>query len=317
MDGPMSTLVNDRPSMASLDLTPRERELGAIIEAYNQVTEQLKSSHELLGREVNRLRVELEGKNRELRRRERLVALGELAAGVAHEIRNPLGGIRLFASLLARDLKEMPDSLRVVNKIIQGVGTLEAIVTGILDFARPPEPEPVRVRLDGVIREVIELAAERIERSGAEVTVGDDLAGVMLVTDGRLLQRALLNLLLNAIDAAGHGDRRAQVNFTLDEVDDQYVLLVVTDNGPGIPADLLDRIFNPFFTTKDTGTGLGLAIVHQIVESLGGSIRASNRSEGGAAFAMRLPRQLGGDRERPVEPERARLAERSTDVRDC
>lgn len=289
----MTTLTADRPGRVNPDLTPRERELGAIIEAYNQVTEQLKASHELLGREVSRLRLELEGKNRELRRRERLVALGELAAGVAHEIRNPLGGIRLFASLLARDLKDLPDSLRVVNKIVQGVGSLESIVNGILDFARPPEPEPRRVQLDVVVREAIELAAERIERSDAKITVGDELAGVMLVTDGRLLQRALLNLLLNAIDAAGHGDHPGEVAFALGEVDEQYALLIVSDNGPGIPVELLDRIFNPFFTTKDSGTGLGLAIVHQIVESLGGSIRASNRAEGGAVFAMRLPRQLG------------------------
>ena len=264
----------------------------AIIEAYNQVTEQLKASHEMLGLEVNRLRVELEGKNRELRRRERLVALGELAAGVAHEIRNPLGGIRLFASMLARDLKELPDSLRVVNKIIQGVGSLESIVTGILDFARPPEPEPGRVRLDVLAREVVELAAERIERSHVNVTIGDELAGVMLVSDGRLLQRALLNLVLNAVEAAGRGDRQGEVAFALTEVSEDHLVLAVADNGPGIPAELLDRIFNPFFTTRDTGTGLGLAIVHQIVESLGGSIRASNRAEGGAEFAMRLPRQL-------------------------
>jgi signal transduction histidine kinase len=185
-----------------------------------------------------------------------------------------------------------------VNKIIQGVTSLESIVTGILDFARPPEPEPGRVRLDVLIREVVELAAERIERTKVSVTVGSELSGVMLVTDGRLLQRALLNLLLNAVDAAGHGDRQGEAAFTLDEVDGQHVLLAISDNGPGIPGELLDRIFNPFFTTKDTGTGLGLAIVHQIVESLGGSIRASNRTEGGAVFAMRLPRQLGvADRE--------------------
>ena len=288
----MSTLTAEPASETNLELTPRERELGAIIEAYNQVTEQLKASHDKLGQEVNHLRVELEGKNRELRRRERLVALGELAAGVAHEIRNPLGGIRLFASLLARDLKDMPDSLRVVNKIIQGVTSLESIVTGILDFARPPEPQPGRVQLDVVVREVIELAAERIEQSKVNVSVGNEIAGVLLVTDGRLLQQALLNLLLNAVDVASRGDQPGEITFALPEVSEAHVVLTVADNGPGIPAEMLDRIFNPFFTTKDTGTGLGLAIVHQIAESLGGNIQATNRSEGGAVFAMRLPRQI-------------------------
>ena len=290
----MSTLTVQPERKVVLELTPRERELGAIIDAYSQVTEDLKSSHEKLSREVKRLREELEGKNRQLRRRERLVALGELAAGVAHEIRNPLGGIRLFASLLARDLVDRPESLRVVDKIVQGVASLESIVTGILDFARPPEPVPGHVRMDTLVREVAELAAPRIERANVKVEVAPSLGGVWLITDGRLLQRALLNLLLNAIEAAGHGDQPGEVLLDLAEVSEEHAVLEVRDNGPGIAPELLDRIFNPFFTTKDTGTGLGLAIVHQIVESLGGSIRAGNRTEGGAVFAIRLPRTMAG-----------------------
>ncbi|HSW46301.1 MAG TPA: ATP-binding protein [Phycisphaerae bacterium] len=288
----MSTIALQPAGRVHPDLTPRERELGAIIEAYNRVTEQLKVSHERLGGEVQRLREELEGKNRELRRRERLAALGELAAGVAHEIRNPLGGIRLFASLLERDLRDRPESLRVVSKIVQGVTSLEAIVTDILDFARPPEAVPGRVELDKLLGEVIELAGPRIEQARVKVTVGAELAGVMLVTDGRLLQRVLMNLLLNAAQAAGRGDSGGEVAIALPEVSEHEIILTISDNGPGIPGELLDRIFNPFFTTKDTGTGLGLAIVHQIVEVLGGSVRASNRAEGGAEFALRLPRAL-------------------------
>jgi len=287
----MSTLTVE-PTERDLELTPRERELGAIIDAYNQVTEQLKVSHEKLGREVGRLRDELEGKNRELRRRERLAALGELAAGVAHEIRNPLGGIRLFASLLARDLADRPDALRVVDKIIQGVSSLEVIVTDILDFARPPEAVPERVRLDTLVREVLELALPKIEKAKVKVIVGEELTGVLLVTDGKMMQRAVMNLILNAVEAAGEGDAGGEVAVNLAEVDERQIVLTVRDNGPGIPVELLDRIFNPFFTTRDRGTGLGLAIVHQITEALGGSVRARNQAEGGAEFALRLPRAL-------------------------
>ena len=290
----MSTLTAQPGRKVVLELTPRERELGAIIDAYNQVTEELKNAHEKLSREVKRLREELEGKNRQLRRRERLVALGELAAGMAHEIRNPLGGIRLFASLLARDLKDRPESLRVVDKIVQGVTSLESIVTGILDFARPAEPVPGHVRLDALVGETVEWAAPRIERAKVRITIGPELSGVWLITDGRLLQRALLNLLLNAVEAAGQGDQPGEVLLDLAEVSEEHAVLTIRDNGPGIAPELLDRIFNPFFTTKDTGTGLGLAIVHQIVESLGGSIRAGNRTEGGAVFAIRLPRTMVG-----------------------
>lgn len=277
---------------ADMDLTPRERELGAIIDAYNQVTEQLKLSHDKLGQEVIRLREELADKNRMLRRRERLAALGELAAGVAHEIRNPLGGIGLFASLLRRDLQDRPDSLRVVEKIIKGVKTLESVVTDILEFGRPPKAVPGRVLLHSVVRETIELAAARSERLQVEVVAERNLENVELVTDAAMLQRALLNLLFNAIEAAGQSPSPRRVSVGVQAADADFVALAITDSGPGIAEDLLDRIFNPFFTTKDTGTGLGLSIVHQIAETLGGSVQVTNRPGGGAVFTLRVTRAM-------------------------
>ena len=280
---------------AAFDLTPRERELGAIIDAYNQVTEQLKRSHDMLGKEVIRLREELADKNRMLRRRERLAALGELAAGVAHEIRNPLGGIGLFASLLKRDVKDRPECLRVVEKIIKGVNTLESVVTDILEFGRPPKAVPGRVQLHVVVREAIELAAARSERLQVEVIAERGLEDIELVTDAAMLQRALLNLLFNAIEAAGQSSSPRRVTVGLQSADADYVAIAVSDSGPGIAEDLLDRIFNPFFTTKDTGTGLGLSIVHQIAETLGGSVQAANRQEGGAVFTLRVNRGMTGE----------------------
>jgi len=279
------------------DLTPRERELGAIIHAYNQVTEQLKHSHELLTAEVKRLREELAGKNRQLERRKRLAALGELAAGVAHEIRNPLGGIRLFASLLQRDLKDRPDARRVVDKIIQGVTTLESIVTDILDFARPPEAVPGPVHLAHLVAEVVELAGPRIEAAGVKVEVAPELESVQLVTDKAMLQRALLNLLFNAVDAAAMTADEGRVTVGLaDGVrssnGEDEVVLSVRDNGPGIPEQALDKIFNPFFTTKDKGTGLGLAVVHQMAEALGGFVRVASSSAEGTEFVLGVPRRL-------------------------
>jgi signal transduction histidine kinase len=145
-------------NMSEKALTERERELGAIIDAYNEVTEQLKVSHERLTGEVSRLREELARKNRELRRRERLAALGERAAGVAHEIRNPLGGLRMFASLLEKDLRDRPESLRMVGKVAQCVSSLESVVADTLEFARPSEPRSERVRLGPLVSEVVELA---------------------------------------------------------------------------------------------------------------------------------------------------------------
>lgn len=284
-------------SQTTLDITQRERELAAIIEAYNQVTERLKSSHEQLGSEVRRLREELTLKSRQLRRRERLAALGEMAAGVAHEIRNPLGGIRLFASLLEKDLADKPESMQLAVKIGQGVRALETIVADILEFSRPCEPQPRRVLLSAVAAQALELCEGKAAGAGVRLEQDEQLDGVELATDGTMLGRALLNLALNAVDAAASAKvspagETPMVRIGLGADTGERVCVTVSDTGPGIPADLMDRIFNPFFTTKDSGTGLGLAIVHQIAEALGGTIQAANRNGGGAVFTLSVPREV-------------------------
>lgn len=279
-------------SVVTPQITDREKELAAIIAAYNDVTDQLKRAHDKLGQEVRHLREELARKNAELRRRERLAALGEMAAGVAHEIRNPLSGIRLYASLLSRDLRDRPAELRAVERISKCVSALDEIVSDILHFGRPTTPNPAPVRLGIVVRQAVELAASRMQQAEIRFEVGDEIDGFELVTDAALLERALTNLLINAAEASapdGNTSREPRVRVRADRNTTDRLAVRVEDNGPGIPPELMDRIFNPFFTTKDKGTGLGLAIVHQIAETLGGSVRAANRPEGGAVFTLLIP----------------------------
>lgn len=290
----MSTLTKI-PDMHD-GLTQRERELGAIIHAYNEVTEQLKAAHEKLRDEVERLREELAKKNRQLRRRERLAALGEMAAGVAHEIRNPLGGIQLFASLLEKDLRDRPSEHRLAVKIAKGVGSVEAIVTDFLEFGRPRDPQPTPVRLDVVARDAADMAASRAAAQAVTLEIAEALADVEVVSDATMLKRALLNLLLNAIDAVRDrpevmiGRKEpGRVRIGVKKQSPDQIAISVSDNGPGVPADLMDRIFNPFFTTKDNGMGLGLAIVHQIAESLHGNVQVANSPGGGAVFSFSIP----------------------------
>jgi len=274
-----------------------EAELATIIEKYNDVTERLKRSHELLGREVARLRDELDEKNKALARSERLAALGEMAAGVAHEIRNPLGGVGLYASLLERDLGDRPAQLDIAQRIGVGVRNLEGIVGDILAFAGDAEPRRQGVRLAGILDSALTQVASQAQTMSVEIDVDLRLTQVGLCCDPGQIERALVNLIRNAVEAAGKGGR-VWVRAGETRTNDKMFAVIVEDNGPGIPAEQLHRIFNPFFTTKHTGTGLGLAIVHRIAESHGGSVVAGARKGGGAAFVLLLPK-AGED----VEPD--------------
>lgn len=271
-----------------------EPELGSMIQAYSEVTERLKHSHERLVREVCRLREELIQKNKELERRERLAALGQMAAGVAHEIRNPLGGIGLYTSLLERDLADQPEQLSLVRRMSVGIRNLDGIVGDILTFAGDGVSRRRRARLGGILQAVLVQVAPRVEAERIDLQVDEALAGEEVFCDAGQLERALINLTFNAIDAAGR-DGRVWFRSADRKRDPDFVRMMVQDNGAGIPDALRHRVFDPFFTTKDSGTGLGLAIVHRILESNGGSITADARPGGGATFALTVPRYRAGD----------------------
>lgn len=283
----MTTAVTSSPP----ETARRIDELGRIILAYSEVTERLEQSHAQLNATVESLRRELSEKNRLLERKNRLAALGEMAAGLAHEIRNPLGGIQLYASLLAGDLKTRPDlaaSLAVVHKISGGVKRLEALVGQVLQFSR----EMTAHAGPADLADVVEQAADYAAGAMADRGVRCDVAGprpLPVVADALLLGQAVLNLLLNAAEAMdGPGVIRVAFGSPPPESDAKQFHLSVHDGGPGIPPGVMDKIFNPFFTTKDSGTGLGLAIVHRIVEAHDGSIRATNPEGGGARFEIRI-----------------------------
>lgn len=273
-------------SVQTADTTQRERELAAIIGAYNDVTERLKESHEKLNSEVEKLRRELQDKNRELARTERLAALGQMATGVAHEIRNPLGSIQLYASLLERDLCALPEAQRLVRKIAAGVTALDRIVGDILDFAGRQQINPVQISLQTLIANVFDVAAAAAHSKRVNLLIDTTVLNLQVCVDQMQIERAMLNVVLNGIDAVDSG---GTVSVTAAADVDDMVTVQFLDDGPGIADSVIDRIFNPFFTTKDTGTGLGLAIVHRIIESHGGTLLVKNRESGGACFSFRLP----------------------------
>jgi signal transduction histidine kinase len=261
----------------------RIEELGGIIRVYSDLTEKLQHSHAQLQKTVQSLRNELSEKNRQLERRKRLAALGEMAAGMAHEIRNPLGGIELYASMLARDVADRPAQLQLVTKISSGVKRLEMLVSQVLQFSREIRPQIAAVDLSELIDQSVELAADRLHagincrRNGPRP--------LQARVDPFLMGQAILNLLINAIEAVGDA---GCIDIAWSKDGDDRLRLSIRDSGPGITPAVLEKIFNPFFTTKESGTGLGLAIVHRIVEAHEGTITAGNAPDGGAIFEIRI-----------------------------
>ncbi|MCE9592226.1 MAG: hypothetical protein K8S99_17105 [Planctomycetes bacterium] len=277
----------------------RLEELAQIIRAYNQVTENLQKSHESLNAQIDRLREQLASADAQLLRSKRLAALGEMAAGIAHEVRNPLAAIQLYANMITQDLAQhaarpltaLDSSADAARKITSAVRGLNGIVNDVLTFARDLSPRvaplTVGVLFDRVLdtqRPVIESAGVRVRRVGSEaLTIG---------VDPDLMHQAAVNVVRNAVEAMiDHlaAPPRPRV-LTLDaKSDGRFVMLSIRDTGPGIAAEHIERIFNPFFTTRNTGTGLGLAIVHRIVDAHGGAITVHNDPAGGAVFELSMP----------------------------
>jgi signal transduction histidine kinase len=268
------------------DYARRVNELGEIIRQYSQITEKLQQSHDQLTQTVLSLRKELTDKSRELERRNRLAALGEMAAGMAHEIRNPLGGIQLYASMLAKDVADRPQSLETVRKISGGVKRLESLVSQVLQFTRQIQVHRQSVDITQLVSQAVEYASPKLAELGVDCKVSGPPT-LCASADPILLVQAILNLLLNAAEAMEEGGA-VSVAFESSTDDARQFRIVVADNGPGIDPQILDRIFNPFFTTKDNGTGLGLSIVYRIVEAHEGTIAAANCESGGARFDIRI-----------------------------
>jgi len=284
LDRPAHDLSNGQAGAGAPNYARRVDELGKIIHTYNEITEKLQHSHEQLTRTVISLRQELSEKNRLLERKNRLAAVGEMAAGMAHEIRNPLGGIQLYASLLAKDLPDRPASLELVRKISGGVKRLEGLVSQVLQFTRDIQLTIAEMDLAEVVQEAGEYAQQTCVERGVELVIQGPRS-LPVQADALLISQVILNLILNGAEATEAGGK-VLVEFNRERGREFW--LVVSDTGPGISPAVIDRIFDPFFTTKATGTGLGLPIVHRIIEAHDGSITVCNQELGGARFEVRI-----------------------------
>jgi signal transduction histidine kinase len=239
------------------------------------------------------------------RLRDRLASLGEMAAGIAHELKNPLAGIEVMAGLLRRQVPDSPDAQSMLADIISEAKLANAIVGEMLDFVRPIRLQVERTDLVEVLNQAVTLAESQAPRGDVlvELDLGRDLPPI----DGDQYQlcQVFTNLLMNGFEAL---DGRGRITITATAVELEHdpafatdarqptpaVIVDVADDGPGVPAQLCDRIFDPFFTTKPKGSGLGLPIVRKIVDAHDGRIDLAIAPGGGARFRVTLPVSSGG-----------------------
>jgi signal transduction histidine kinase len=207
-----------------------------------------------------------------------------MLAGIAHEVRNPLGGLELYAGLLRDALGDQPERLQEVARIERELGHLRTVVSEFLEYARRPPLELAPVPLRPLLEEIRELT----EAPGGVAVSVDAPEGLAARADAGQLRRALLNLARNAT-AATHGRPGAVVLSAASDGATGRVRVEVRDAGPGVPADLREKIFTPFFTTREKGTGLGLAFVREIVRDHGGEVSVGDAPGGGAVFRFDLP----------------------------
>jgi two-component system sensor histidine kinase HydH len=221
-----------------------------------------------------------------VRRSERLASLGRLAAGVAHEIRNPLSSIRGFAQFFQNRFKGQEKEQEYASVMVREVDRLNRVITELLDFARPKEPHRELHSAGEILEQTLKVLESELAKKNIAVEKKLEASLPRILVDRDQLSQALLNLLLNALESM---EGAGKIRISMESGGAEVLAISISDTGRGIPKEDLERVFEPFFSTKRKGTGLGLAIVHQIVESHKGEIKVESRAGEGTTFRITLP----------------------------
>lgn len=272
LDQEVGAVTLERPdSLADLD-----QQLGVVVDRVGAVCRRLQEQE------------------RELLRAEQLAAVGNLAAGVAHEVRNPLTGIKMMVEAALRPASPSPLTDTDLGLIRDEITRLERTVQGLLDYAKPAPPVRRSHDLRPTITRAVEIVAAQAERADVAVETQLPTEPVVVLHDPDQFLSLLTNLLLNAFDATPPGGRVTVAARREDRAD---AVVAVSDTGRGIPPEMADKLFMPFSTGKPSGTGLGLVVARRIAVEHGGTLTATNRAEGGACFTVTIPAAEDADAE--------------------
>ncbi len=298
---PLRNMVIATQEIAKGDLNHEVRvnskdEIGDLADSFNKMTVDLKAANEKLVDWGKTLEKKVEERTKELReaqahliQTEKLASLGKLAAGVAHEINNPLGGILIYSHLLLEDIDKESPYYNNLERIVKETTRCKEIVKGLLEFARPKEPEMTSSSVNVLLDNSLSLLESQslFQNIRVEKQYSADLP--LVTADNAQLQQVFMNIILNAADAMkGEGILTLKTSF---DADGEYFIIDFTDTGPGIREEDKKKIFDPFFTTKEAGhgTGLGLSISYSIVRKHQGTIVVQSELGKGATFTIKLP----------------------------
>jgi signal transduction histidine kinase len=270
----------------SVGFSKRHDEIGELGRNFNHMVEQLRESR----KEIERLH------STQMSRAEHFATLGELAAGLAHEIRNPLAGIAGVVEIISRDLPATSPARAVVKDVRVEIAQINRILTDLLQTARPHRPAIQRSDLNTTVEHAVMLARQQALSKPIEITLKKNSALPEVEHDSDQIHQVLLNLLLNAIQAID-GAGRIAVEL---EASGQSAVIVLSDTGRGIPPEHLPNIFRPFYTTKRNGTGLGLSLARRIVEEHQGHIDVTSVPGKGTRFVVSLPIERSVTQEAPA-----------------
>jgi signal transduction histidine kinase len=269
--------------------------VGPITLAARWSLEELEGVLRTIAERIGSVIERLQQSERDAQRAEHLAAVGQMAAGIAHELRNPLMPMKLLVQSAAERSPSPGLDGRDLVVLEQEISRLERSIQLFLDFARPPQVAKRTFDMEEMLTQLLNLLAARAEQQRVRLEHRKSEQPVLICADVGQIRQVVLNLLLNALDATPQGGT-VQLEMTLsgrpgkrDGREDRWLTLRVSDTGCGLPAGLGQRIFEPFVSTKETGLGLGLSICKRIVEAHEGEIHAAGRPSGGAVFTVRLP----------------------------